>query len=181
MYMHLLVSQQCFVAYQDLRKKKHSAKISLGFKMDSLTRGMNAHAHTSTEIRGVSVKAQHTGYYSQLLYSSFLTVVANKKLALQCNKLNRKFVRIDDASEETATALNVSHNSRKKLQFANPQIKIQENVARSLQKLLVFVALQQLSSYSWNRHTDRQSALPYSSCGYASRHNYSRHLTWAII
>ena len=32
--------------------------------------------------------------------------------------LNRKFVRTDDAmkdSEETATAFNVSHNSRKKL------------------------------------------------------------------
>ena len=48
--------------------------------------------------------------------------------------LNRKFVRTDDAmkdSEETATAFNVSqtsHNSRKKLQFANPRIKIQENV-----------------------------------------------------
>ncbi len=81
-------------------------------------------------------------------------------------------------SEETATAFTVSqssHNSRTKLQFANPRIKIQENVARSLQKLLVFVALQPLSSYSWNRHTHTQthtrSALPYPSCGYASRHN----------
>ncbi len=44
-----------------------------------------------------------------------------------------------------------------KIQFANPRIKIQENVARSLQKLLVFVALQPLSSYSWNTHTHRQT------------------------
>ncbi len=48
-----------------------------------------------------------------------------------------------------------SHNSRKKLQFANPRIKIQENVV----------------SYSWNRHTHALSALPYPSCGYTSRHN----------
>ena len=52
--------------------------------------------------------------------------------------LNRKFVLTDDAikdSEETATAFNesqTSHNSRKKLYFANPRIKIQKNVARSL-------------------------------------------------
>ncbi len=50
--------------------------------------------------------------------------------------LNRKFVGTDDAMKETATAFNVSrtsHNWRKKLQFANPGIKIQEKVARSLQ------------------------------------------------
>ena len=48
--------------------------------------------------------------------------------------LNRKFVRTDDAmkdSEETATAFNVSQTSHNSRKFANPRIKIQENVARS--------------------------------------------------
>ncbi len=97
-----------------------------------------------------------------ILCCSFLTLLAiNKQQALlckaNCHTLNRKFVWTDDTtqdSEETATAYTVSqssHNkSRTKLQFANPRIKIQENVARSL---LVFVALQPLSSYSWNTHT----------------------------
>ncbi len=45
-------------------------------------------------------------------------------------------MRADDArkgSEETTTDFTISsHNSRAKLQFTNPRIKIQENVARSL-------------------------------------------------
>ncbi len=63
------------------------------------------------------------------LCSSFLTLVARLT-----HNLNRNFVRADDArngSEETVTAFTVSqtsHNSRTTLQFANPRIKIQENV-----------------------------------------------------
>ncbi len=115
------------------------------------------------EVHGWLLSGSEEDY--RILCCSFLTLVANKQQALWCKaksycRLNRKFVRTDDTtqdSEETATAFTVSqssHNSRTKLQFANPRIKIQENVARSLQKLLIFVALQPLSSYSWNRQTD---------------------------
>ncbi len=49
----------------------------------------------------------------------------------------------------------------------SPRIKI-ENVARSLQKLLVFVAL---SSYSWNRHADKHSQLYCIPCAATPRGN----------
>ncbi len=64
-------------------------------------------------------------------------------------------MRTDDTtqdSEETATAFTVSqssHNSR----TSKSMNQIQENVAK---RLLVFVALQPLSSYSCNRHTHSQ-------------------------
>ncbi len=86
---------------------------------------------------------------------SFAALTNSKRFGARLTpRLNRKFLQTDDTtqdSEETATAFTVSkssHNSRTKL--ANPRIKI---VARSLWKLLVFVALQPLSSYSWNTHT----------------------------
>ncbi len=57
-----------------------------------------------------------------LLCCSFLTLVANKRFGARLShRLNRKFVRTDDTtqdSEETATAFTVSqssHNSRTKL------------------------------------------------------------------
>ena len=72
------------------------------------------------------------------------------------HKLNRKFVQIDDAtndSEETAAALTISktnHNSR----MSFTRIKIQENIYRvSFRGIVTVEQLQRLSSYSWNRHT----------------------------
>ncbi len=99
-------------------------------------------------------------YFSSIFFTLLANKINSKRFGARLShRLNRKFVRTDYStqdSEETATAFTVSkstHNSRTKLYFENPRIKIQENMARSIIKLLVFVALQPLSSYSWNTHT----------------------------
>ncbi len=101
--------------------------------------GLSAHAII---VQKVEVHGWLLGEELTILCCSFFTLLANKYSkrfgARLSHRLNRKFVRTDDTtqdSEETATAFTASqssHNLRTKLWFANPQIKIQENVARSL-------------------------------------------------
>ncbi len=84
--------------------------------------GLSAHAHNV--VQEVEVHGWLLSGIEELtiLCCSFLTLVANKRFGARLShRLNRKFVRTDDTtqdSEETATALTVSqssHNSRTKL------------------------------------------------------------------
>ncbi len=81
------------------------------------------------------------------------------------------------SSEKAAMAFQVSktrHNSRTKHYFANPRIKIEINMTRSLEKLLLALnsSLSSCSSLhtQTHRHTDTQTnTLPYTSLAHAHR------------
>ena len=67
-----------------------------------------------------------------------------------------------NGSEETATAFTVSITREQSF-----SLQIQENVAR----IRHIATVEQLQLEYTDTRTHTQSALPYSSCGYASRHN----------
>ncbi len=88
------------------------------------------------------------GLLAMVQLCSFFLALVDKQLALWCkaNSQEQKFVRTQMILQKilrdckTFTISKSSHNSRTKLQFANSRTKIQENMARSLQKLLVFLS-----------------------------------------
>ncbi len=101
-----------------------------------------------------------------------------KHADLQCKSCNkyRKFMQTDDAIkdfEETAfTVSQTSRNSRKKLEFANPQIKSKRTwlEAYSFCRIATVEQLKlKQTDRQIDRHTHTLSVLPYSSCGYASK------------
>ncbi len=76
-------------------------------------------------------------------------------------------------SEKTATAFNVSQTSFSLLIYNQNPIE-----AVSFRRIATVEQLVTAGTDPWHRHTCTQSALPYPSCGYASRHDY---YTWMML
>ncbi len=79
-------------------------------------------------------------------------------------------------------AFQVSHNSRTKHYFANPQIAIQENMTRSLYNLLLVLHLSLSSCSTLHTHTHTQThkhTTVYLACACAPRHNNQQAMRYA--